>query len=236
MIFLLPYKEVESKGEELIPALMRKKFRTFADFLNVLGGKILNQYTKLELNSKDFTKAYLFPKEITKQRFSSSQLLEVEELHLETNSVETKHFSKTSTHFPTKEEQENMRFGTLVHEYLEYLDFKNPNLEEITDRFLRKKIETFLNHPLLKEKENAIIYKEHEFSYQEKEVEYHGIIDCMLEYSDHIDLIDYKLKRVEDAAYQEQLHGYQAYLEKITSKKVNLYLYSILDSKIEPIL
>ena len=92
-----------------------------------------------------------------------------------------------------------------------------------------------MNHPLLKEKESATIYKEHEFSYQDGKVEYHGIIDCMLEYPDHIDLIDYKLKHVEDSAYQEQLHGYQTYLEKITKKKVNLYLYSILDSKIEPI-
>ena len=57
----------------------------------------------------------------------------------------------------------------------------------------------------------------------------------MLEYDNDIDLIDYKLKNVTDEAYINQLSGYKTYLEKISNKKVNLYLYSIIDSKIEEI-
>ena len=44
-------------------------------------------------------------------------------------------------------------------------------------------------------------------------------------------IIDYKLKNIEDEAYDQQLKGYQEYIEKISHKKVYIYLYSILDEK-----
>ena len=57
----------------------------------------------------------------------------------------------------------------------------------------------------------------------------------MLEYNDHIDIIDYKLKNIKDDAYKAQLNGYKNYIENTTKKQVNTYLYSILENKIEKI-
>ena len=54
----------------------------------------------------------------------------------------------------------------------------------------------------------------------------------MLEYHNHIDIIDYKLKHTEDDAYLKQLKGYQEYIVNLTNKKTNIYLYSIIDKKI----
>ena len=54
----------------------------------------------------------------------------------------------------------------------------------------------------------------------------------MLEYNDHIDIIDYKLKNIDDKKYIEQLTGYKNFIEYKTNKQVNLYLYSIIDSNI----
>ena len=51
----------------------------------------------------------------------------------------------------------------------------------------------------------------------------------MLEYDDHIDIIDYKLKDINDSAYIKQLNGYKKYIMNKTNKKVNIYLYSLLD-------
>ena len=53
----------------------------------------------------------------------------------------------------------------------------------------------------------------------------------MLEYANHIDIIDYKLKNIEDENYIKQLTGYKNYIENISGKPVNIYLYSILDEK-----
>ena len=203
--------------------------------LNSLKGSIQKEYQVLSLTKEDFTKDYLLPMEIKKNDFSSSESLIVQELNFDLKEHEEKHFSKNTVHIVTKTEKENMRFGSIVHEVLEYLDFKNPHLEEIENDFIRKKIECFLNHSLLAKVEEATIYKEFEFLYEEENTTYHGIIDCLLEYDNHIDLIDYKLKNVTDEAYINQLNGYKTYLEKISNKKVNLYLYSIIDSKIEEI-
>ena len=73
------------------------------------------------------------------------------------------------------------------------------------------------------------------FIYGEDNTTYHGIIDLMLEYNDHIDIIDYKLKNIEDENYFKQLNGYKNYIENKTNKKTNIYLYSIMDNIIEEI-
>ena len=54
----------------------------------------------------------------------------------------------------------------------------------------------------------------------------------MLEYDNYIDIIDYKLKNIKDESYKKQLKGYKKYIETKTNKKVNLYLYSILNNNI----
>ena len=79
---------------------------------------------------------------------------------------------------------------------------------------------------------NCKIYKEYEFKYTKDLVNYHGFIDLMMEYDDYINIIDYKLKHVDDKAYLKQLSGYKDYIENKTQKQVYLYLYSIIDRKI----
>ena len=96
-------------------------------------------------------------------------------------------------------------------------------------------IEKFLNNDLLKNIKDSNIYHEYEFYYEKDNINYHGIIDLMLEYDEHIDIIDFKLKSITDDNYKSQLYGYKNYIENITNKKVNTYLYSILNEKIESI-
>ena len=73
------------------------------------------------------------------------------------------------------------------------------------------------------------VYKEYEFMYEEDTIDYTGVIDLMLEYDSYIDIIDYKLKKIDDHEYLKQLNGYKDYINKKTNKQVNLYLYSIID-------
>ena len=82
---------------------------------------------------------------------------------------------------------------------------------------------------------NANIYKEYEFIYSKDNETYHGIIDLMLEYDSYIDIIDYKLKNIEDENYIKQLNGYKEYIKSITNKDVNIYLYSIMDENVSKI-
>ena len=126
-----------------------------------------------------------------------------------------------------------MEFGTLVHETLEYIDFKNPDYSLIDNSLIRTKVEKFLNSSLLANIKDAKIYKEHEFIYSDEFNEYHGIIDLMLEYENRIDIIDYKLNNIKDENYLKQLEGYRTYIKGISKKEINIYLYSIISETLE---
>ena len=93
-----------------------------------------------------------------------------------------------------------------------------------------------LNTNLFKQIKDANIYQEYEFIYEEDKTEYHGKIDLLLTYEDHIDIIDYKLYDIKDDAYIKQLNGYKKYIESISQKKVYTYLYSIISSKIKEVI
>ena len=146
------------------------------------------------------------------------------------------HYSKASHKLFSKEELEKMAFGTEIHYILETLDFNSDNIfkdidELNVDLFIKNKIKSFFQSDLMKNYKKGKIYHEYEFIDNSK----HGIIDLMIEYEDYIDIIDYKLKNIDDEAYINQLSGYKEYIEKISNKKVNIYLYSILDEKYKQI-
>ena len=94
-------------------------------------------------------------------------------------------------------------------------------------------IYSFLNCDLLSDVENGKIYKEYQFYDEESKIS--GSIDLMIEYQDHIDIIDYKLKNIDEEEYIKQLNGYKNYIVNKTNKNTNIYLYSILGKKYKKI-
>ena len=141
-------------------------------------------------------------------------------------------FSKKIDSILSKETKRNIDFGLKIHSILEFIDLKNFQKEEIEDPFIQNVIDNMLSHEIFKDIKNTNIYQEYEFIYEKDSEEYHGIIDLMLEYEHHIDIIDYKLENITDKGYLKQLEGYKKYIEKITKKEVHTYLFSILDSEI----
>ena len=139
--------------------------------------------------------------------------------------VEKRHASKTIKNILTKEEAKTLEFGTQMHEMFELTDFKNVKTD---NKYINKLLENF-------DFKDAEIYQELEFMFEKDDIKYHGIIDLMLEYSDKIFIVDYKLKNIDDENYIKQLRVYYDYVKSISDKKVYLYLYSILDNKVKEI-
>ena len=221
----------KTKVNNLVEDNIRLKYKSFLDILNSIKENIKEYIINIDLSKQNLTKEY---NEIKENNYKSllqknNTKIEKRKISIESKEQEEKHFSKTTNKLKTKEEYKNMEFGTNIHYILELIDFKNPDYTNI-DSFYKEKINKLLDQELLKNIKNANIYKEYEFIEENNNETYHGIIDLMLEYKDHIDIIDYKLKNIEDDAYKEQLNGYKKYIEKITQKKVNTYLYSIMDN------
>ncbi len=229
MVIVLPKSEEEATYQR-VPDYIKEKYSSFEKLLNSINLS-LDKYKK-DISIK-LTKDYKVNK---KELFFDKLLLKedkliVNELSIESKPIEEKHFSKESLKLQSKEEKELLEFGTKVHEILEYLDFNNPNLDNINDSNIKDKINIFLNTDIIQSNLNNSFYKEYEFMYLEDNNQMHGIIDLLIEKKDSYIIVDYKLKNIDDPLYDKQLNGYKKYIEEKTGKRVECYLYSILNSK-----
>ena len=237
MIMLTPLCEeidyqIDNNGT--IEETIRRGYRSFTQILESIKTKIIKYYKQIDINTLGITNEYLFNKTNNTKLKTTQETITVKEINISTEEeLDTKHFSKETHTLINKDIYNNMQLGLKVHEILELLDFKKPNLDLIEDPFIKEKVTKFLNNPILKDINKSNIYKEYEFLYEENNIEYHGIIDLMIEYDNNIDIIDYKLNNIKDENYLKQLNGYKEYISKITNKEIHIYLYSIINEKIE---
>lgn len=227
MIMVMPYSEINSFNKELVLKNdIKEQYRSFLDIINSIKNRLEKYLIKVDV--PNLTKDYNLIKE-NDYDILEFEKLNVENIDIENEEIKENSFSKKINEVITKDKKKLLEFGTEFHELLENLDFnKEINLE---NKFYQEKINNFLKSDILKNYQDAKIFKEYEFMYIKDDIKYHGIIDLMLEYDDHIDIIDYKLKNIDDKKYVEQLTGYKNFIESKSNKKVNLYLYSIIDSK-----
>lgn len=217
---------VENNG--IISNEIRLKYKSFNDI-------ILSLKKELKIYSKEIkpnlSKDYEQNKDLNINIDKNNYDLIVTELEKDETLIEEKSFSKDLVKLNTKEEIENMKFGTYMHYLLETINLKEKNIDYIPNMY-KEKINKFLNSRILNNIEKANIYKEYEFMYENDNNLYHGIIDLMIEHEDYIDIVDYKLKNIQDENYIKQLKGYKKYIENKFNKKVNIYLYSIIEEKL----
>lgn len=233
MIFILPSntkKDNKSIGD-IIDNSIRGKYNSFASIMYSLESITKDYYKNIDINDINLSKDYNM---ISNNNYKEHLKLINDKIEVNTTCIpssikENKTFSKNDIHIVTKEEEDKLLYGRLIHELFECTDFNNldnlsDNNKKIIERFLEK---VDISH--------ANIYKEYEFIYDEDNTTYHGIIDLMLEYQDNIKIIDYKLKNINDDAYIKQLNGYKDYIEKLFNKKTSIYLYSITLNTLEEI-
>ena len=235
IIIILPSMETfkyEKDENGVILSLLRKKFIKLSDLIYGIKEYLPEYFESINIEKLNLSKNYLYKKKIEELKSFDIDKIDVNEINIHNEVVDEEHFSKETHELLTIENRTNMRYGTHFHEVLELFDFKKKNYEVISEEFIVNKIKHMLMNPIFNDIENANIYKEYEFYYSESNANYHGIIDLMIEHDDHIDIIDYKLKNTTDSHYIKQLNGYKKYIESISEKNVNLYLYSILDEKI----
>ncbi len=234
MIIVLPKKEtmkLEKDENGVLNKIRRFSFLKLSDFIYGIKDYLNEYFYDIDIYNIGLNKSYLYIKKIDNILNDSNDDFVVDEININNEVNKTNHFSKESHSLLDSITLNNMKYGTKIHETFEYIDFKNYDDSIIKDKFIRNKVNSFVNCDIMKNVKNATIYHEYEFMYQEDGNIYHGIIDLMLEYSDHIDIVDFKLKNTKDENYLKQLDGYKKYIGSISNKKINTYLYSILDEK-----
>lgn len=221
MIFLGPLNNDIYNNENLVNNKTRLKYRSFLDIVNTIKDDFDTNIKNIE-DLSFVTKDYQMFKDID-LNIEKIKPLPIKDIKIDYQEEEKSRFSKINNKLLTKEELYIINKGNELHYIFEVTNFKNPNYDIKYGNYIKR----FLEHDLFKNIQEADIYKEYEFIYVEQDTNYHGIIDLMLVYKDHIDIIDYKLSNIDDPAYLKQLNGYKNYIENKTIKKVNTYLYSI---------
>lgn len=227
MIIVMPELE-----EEI--SIDKEKIKSFYDMIKLVYSNISKYVVPREAN---YTKDYLINKNSNDhlKLITNDDNINIENYNfIEDEEVDLKFSKNNGSRLITKEEKEKMVYGTKVHEVLELMDFKNPNYTNI-DSKIAEKIKSFIDSDLIKNNINSKFYKEYEFIYKEENIVKNGIIDLMIENDNEIIIIDYKLKNIDDDAYNEQLNGYGKYIASKTNKKISKYLYSIIDCKFKKI-
>ena len=233
MVVVLPNKDIDDLDNEVVLKDEKKEeYRTLGDLIYSIRNRLDGYITKVELDKLKMSKDYSI---IASGNFESSiegtdTKLDVKNINISNIEIESSSFSKKMHELIDMETKNNIELGLKMHEILENTDFKN--MTKLDNDFYQEKIDKLVNSDLFKNIKDAKIYKEYEFVYVKDDTKYHGIIDLMLEYDDHIDIVDYKLKNVDDDKYILQLKGYQEFVRSNSGKPVSLYLYSIIDSVI----
>ena len=206
------------------------KSKCFLDFINYIKDDIKKYIKELDVNTLNLTKDYNLHKKVDyKSKIDKSdKKIKFKTINIENASLNKEKISKETHGLLDKDTKDKMKFGTMMHEILELLDFKKPDIDGLNiDNFYKSKLKNFLN--LVDIDKVVNIYKEYEFLYQKEDSILHGIVDLILEYEDKISIIDYKLKNVDDLNYIKQLESYRDYIALKSNKKIDIYLFSIID-------
>ena len=231
MVTELSQNALSFKENGVINDEVRESYMSFNDILNSIYNYITPYITTINIDDLNLTKDYnLTKKKKYKEALKTKEKIEVNEYIPNTKEIIEEKFSKITHKLQTKEEKNNIIQGLEMHKLFELTDFNNPDYTNM-NTYQKDKVQAFINTSILNQSINT--YKEYEFIYEEDNQKYHGIIDLLIEYKDKYAIVDYKLKDIKDKEYLNQLHGYQKYVKELTNKPVDIYLYSIIDERLE---
>lgn len=223
IIIVCPFNKEKKGYTTLVPTSIRLNYNRISDMLESIMPVLLPYIKDIDFNkvilTRDFEKikSYNYKDKIKKINTKIEKITN----NIEYQKIDQSRFSKVIKKLITIDDYNNMKEGTKLHYIFEIEDFKTSNNPFIL-KFIKHIDLNYLN-----------CFKEYEFIYEEDNEIKHGFIDLILEYNDHINIIDYKMKNITDENYLKQLNGYKNYIESISKKSVDIYLYSILDNNLE---
>lgn len=126
-----------------------------------------------------------------------------------------------------------LSFGSELHYYLEHLDFESDDLSYIKNRQMRKYVYNVKNSPLFKGVKNKDV--RHEYHFYDNSSGIEGYIDALIIKENEVDIVDFKLKNIDEIEYVSQLNIYKDYIKKVTNKPIKMYLLAAITGEIKEV-
>lgn len=208
---------VNNKKENLLFPLPNY---TYARLINIIG--LNNKYG----HYFDFSPTHLNTKEENVTRSD----IKMKTVHVEPVLIEKKRASKDRD---DNISDDLLEFGNEIHYLLEIANYETKDLSFISNPRIKRYINNVLSSKLFENVKNSEVL--HEFSFFDEKNNTNGIIDCLVKKDDEIDIIDFKLKNIDDDKYILQLHTYKDYISQITNLKIKMYLISAITGEVKEV-
>ena len=220
--FVLIYPKDKANPDSLI----HDELKSFNNYLTYI-----KQKTSLNETTIDFSTFKIDPNYRNNSstiNLKSNSKYKYQNLNIVSNIEEKSRISKSITKLMDNHKLDNLELGTLAHEAMESLDFKNIDLNnlKVSDN-IKDLVKSALENDLFKDVSKAKAFKELEFKFELDGKSYNGIIDLLLVYEDKVKIIDYKLSNVDSPEYIRQLSIYKKFVETKTKLPIECYLYSL---------
>ncbi len=215
--------------QNIVDDEIRIKYNSFKSILDSIYYNLNNYIKDINIDKLNITKDYLYNKNISYLSKKTNNIIKYNEISINNNIKNTLHASSEVSTLLNNIEIKNINLGLELHKVFEqtnFFDIKNDNIyKNRLNNFIKK----------LNIKPSDLIYKEHEFIFDDNNITYHGIIDLIVISEDLIKIVDYKLKNINNPKYIKQLEVYNKYLSKIYNKEIKMYLYSIMNDEFKEI-
>ena len=213
---VLFYQEKEKGDSDIYYAPSMNNFRSFVHYLH-LDTKygITTSYGRQSLQNKSS---------------SSDKTIDVREIAKKPVEIAKKKASKEKI---DEVDRGLLEFGTEIHYLLEIADYETKDTAFITTPIMKKYVNNVLSAKVFENVKNNQVL--HEYSFFDEKNSLSGVIDCLLVKQDEIDIIDFKLKNLDDDKYILQLHSYRDYIEQISDKPIRMFLISAITGEVKEI-
>ena len=168
------------------------------------------------------------------QKESTPENIEVKQdsISVESNIVVRKKASKENA--DGEDIQDILSFGTRLHYLLEIFNYETKDYSFIRDENMKKYVKNVVNCGLFDNINKTKLL--HEFKFFDEKNQVNGIIDALLVKDDEIDIVDFKLKKIDDENYDKQLKVYYDYIEQIANDKpIKMFLVSAITGEVREV-
>ncbi|HOO44195.1 MAG TPA: 3'-5' exonuclease, partial [Bacillota bacterium] len=205
----LTVDEIERDSRGYVPEYLRLNIKSYIDFL---------AYTPIA-KRKTYKTPLALQTKTKKKRAEKTIKIIHQPFDFKTEELSKQRYSKKSSGLIKDEVIEAMAYGDQIHHLIETVDFKHLDLSKkrLPER-VYESLEKLIATGILKLEEDPIIYQEMPFIVKQPKTTVMGIIDLMIETDEAINIIDFKLKNLDDDAYLKQLQGYYDYAKTISEK------------------
>jgi len=235
---VLEAPEEELKPQDLLPYLERAQFKSFRDVLNSVSGYFSQLSTPFDFQA--FADKRNYDIEQTRQVLPENPKPKktYQPFAVDKQTQKTVRFSGGVQTFLEADALTAIQYGNLLHDALEHIDFERVDeslaaipLDEESKRYLKQ----FFDLDLLYQEPLLSVYKEFPFVVEKEDTFSQGFVDLVLETPTKMMVIDYKLKHIDNPAYDAQVTGYCDTLRTFQDKPVEGYLYSIIEGTIKQV-